>query len=507
FCGLACAMVLVGAASSYLRRKIWAEHAIATQSSKDLAELHSRQKSLIEGLADGVIITDNSGTIFSINQAACGLLQVSEQESVGQPLRQLCKNLPTNGEELFIDNAGEGSFEFEITPSASSEPIKIVFSRRAILDGAGTNLGSVCIFRNVTELRTAEEQLALQERMAEMLAKQHEPTSLHPLKLHGFTGESAVMHKVLALIERVAASDANVLISGESGTGKELAARAIHHGGARARAPFIAVNCGAVPETLIESQLFGHKKGSFTGADADQSGLFKQAHTGTLFLDEIAELPLLLQSKLLRAIQEKTIRPIGADREMPIDVRIIAATNKTLKQEVAAGKFREDLYYRLNVVGINLPPLRNRKEDIPLLVNSILKRLIKGSATPLVPPATMQILMNYDYPGNVRELENLLERAVVLGGEVLLPEHLPEHLRCEESTLPDEEAKPKETRIIIDEQLELPVDLDALLSTIEKKYLEVALLKTNGVKKKAADLLGMNFRSFRYRLQKFGMAE
>ena len=317
------------------------------------------------------------------------------------------------------------------------------------------------------------------------------------------------MRKVFSLIERVAASEANVLICGESGTGKELAARAIHAGSHRRRGPFVAIDCGAVPESLIESLLFGHKKGSFTGADTDQTGLFKQAHGGTLFLDEIAELPLLMQAKLLRAIQEKTIRPIGAEREIVIDVRIIAATNKNLRQEVTGGRFREDLYYRLNVVGINLPPLRERKEDIPLLVNAILKHLIKTGGLPLVPPASLQILMNYDYPGNVRELENILERAVVLGGEAILPEHLPEYM-CHQATLKDQSHSPgdlQETQILVNENLQLPVDLDTLLSTIERKYLEIALIKTNGVKKRAAELLGMNFRSFRYRLQKFGMSE
>jgi two-component system response regulator PilR (NtrC family) len=309
------------------------------------------------------------------------------------------------------------------------------------------------------------------------------------------------MQRVFKLIERTAPSDATVLINGESGTGKELVARALHLGGEKAAGPFVPVNCGAIPENLIESELFGHKKGAFTGADSDNLGLFRKAQGGTIFLDEIGELPLHMQVKLLRALQDKRVRPVGANSDLPIDVRVIAATNRNLRGEVSAGNFREDLFYRLNVINIQMPPLRDRRGDIPLLITSSLKRLAKGAKIPVVPPATMQLLLNYSYPGNVRELENILERAVVLGGEVILPEHLPEQIR------EPQVSATRETRIIVDETLVLPVNLERILADVERKYIEVALIQSSGVKKKAAELLGINFRSFRYRLEKLSLGE
>ena len=232
--------------------------------------------------------------------------------------------------------------------------------------------------------------------------------------------------------------------------------------------------------------------------------MFRQAEGGTIFLDEIGELPLHLQTKLLRVIQERAVHPIGGTRDIPINVRIVAATNRTLRDEIRAGKFREDLFYRLNVIGIRLPPLRDRRDDIPLLVNAVLKRLVSSGRTPLVSPAAMQILMGHSYPGNVRELENILERALVLGGEVILPEHLPDTVRGAGAA--SEREVHQSTQIIIDDQISLPAQLDEILASLERRYLEAALEKTQGAKKKAADLLGVNFRSFRYRLQKFGIS-
>ncbi len=366
--------------------------------------------------------------------------------------------------------------------------------------------GYLFIFHDVTELRCAEEQLQVHERMAKLLSLasgDNEAPGLIRTKISHFVGESAVMQQVFKLITRVANSGATVLVTGESGTGKELVARAVHLGSSRAVMPFVPVNCGAIPENLIESELFGYKKGSFTGAHQDYNGLFKQADGGTLFLDEIGELPLHMQTKLLRAIQEKAIRHIGGDRTIPVDVRIVAATNRNLKKEVENGNFREDLYYRLNVIAIVIPPLRDRKEDIPLLVNSILKGLMGETSTPVVPPATMQLLMNYTYPGNVRELENILERAYVLGGEVILPEHLPESVRSIASM--PVRSFTEDTEILVFEDIEFPVNLDQILQGIECRYLTAALKRTNGAKKKAAELLGINFRSFRYRISKFGL--
>jgi two-component system response regulator PilR (NtrC family) len=348
--------------------------------------------------------------------------------------------------------------------------------------------------------------------MARLLAGEGEDRlRKHYTRIKGFVGESAVMQRVFTLIERVARVDATVLISGESGTGKELVARAIHLGSERSDGPFVPVNCGAIPENLIESELFGHRKGAFTGADHDAIGLFRRADGGTIFLDEIGELPLSLQAKLLRVLQDKRVRPVGGETDIPIQLRVVAATNRNLRNEVKAGRFREDLYYRLNVVNVALPPLRERREDIPPLVNSLLRTFATGGAPlPVVPPATMQHLMAYDYPGNVRELENILERALVFGGEVLLPEHLPDFVRDRSASEAEQSQSapryPETTIIETDQAIEFPLNLDLILAETERRYLELALVRTNGAKKKAADLLGLNFRSFRYRLQKFNIA-
>ncbi|MBN2644318.1 MAG: sigma-54-dependent Fis family transcriptional regulator [Desulfuromonadaceae bacterium] len=307
-------------------------------------------------------------------------------------------------------------------------------------------------------------------------------------------GKSASMRQVYQLIEKVAPTTTNVLISGESGTGKELVARAIHQRSLRKGEPFVAVNCGAIPENLIESELFGYEKGAFTGAERKRSGLFDQAEGGTLFLDEVAELPLHLQVKLLRVLQEKEVRPIGAAVEHRVDVRVVAATNRELDELVAEGAFRQDLYYRLNVVHLQLSPLRQRREDIPLLVQSLIQSLAPERSVS-VAPELMRILLDYDWPGNVRELENVLERCLVLTeADVLDEQALPTRLR--------EGAQPCRM------PAELPadgLDLEAYLQAIEKDLLRQALDRCHGVKKQAARLLKLSFRSLRYRLDKLGM--
>lgn len=355
-------------------------------------------------------------------------------------------------------------------------------------------------------LKVVEDRIQAEDEIANLMRKADESTATFETRISDFVGESKLMQQVFKLITRVAPTDATTLITGESGTGKELVARAIHLGSKRADEKFVVVNCGAIPESLMESEFFGHKKGSFTGAIGDHRGLFEEANHGTLFLDEIGELPLAMQVKLLRALQERTIRPVGSSRDIPLDVRVVAATNRTLKQEVKSGKFREDLYYRLNVVSIHLPALRERKEDLPYLTSSILRKFARTDGTPTISPSVMKILMDYNYPGNVRELENIIERATVLSGDMILPEHLPENLYDSASSYSIGNAR-VETTIIESDSVDLPVQLDLILAQVEKRFLEAALSKTNGAKKRAAELLGINFRSFRYRLQKFGMSE
>jgi len=316
----------------------------------------------------------------------------------------------------------------------------------------------------------------------------------------GLIGKSKKMRELYSLIERVAPSIANVLILGESGTGKELVARAIHYNSPRKDKPFVAVNCGAIPETLMESELFGHKKGSFTGAISDRAGLFEQAGGGTLFLDEIGEVPLQLQAKLLRVLQEKEFRRVGGVADQKADVRIVAASNRNLEEQVKEGSFREDLFYRLNVVQLQMPPLRERVEDIPLLVEHFYRKFVQ---TPLngeiITPGARKILLSYPFPGNVRELENLVERCVVLGGGTIAEENLPPQLRGSQ--------RPVTVPMVDFEIPEEGMDLEGYLDGIEKRILLQALERCGGVKKKAAELLGLTFRSFRYRLAKFGMDE
>ncbi|MBI2374565.1 MAG: sigma-54-dependent Fis family transcriptional regulator [Deltaproteobacteria bacterium] len=323
--------------------------------------------------------------------------------------------------------------------------------------------------------------------------------------LEGIVGRSETMREVFALVQKIAPTRANVLISGESGTGKERIARAIHFHSGLDPARFVPLNCGAIPENLIESELFGHVKGAFTGAESSRRGLFEAANQGTIFLDEIGELPLALQPKLLRVLQERKVKPVGATQEVEVNARVIAATNRDLETEVRAGRFREDLYFRLNVLQIDLPPLRDRREDIPLLVITFLSKFAReyGRDVRHVAPEAMSLLLDFPYRGNVRQLENIIERAVALatGPEITvaqLPREVVEGPRQVELT----RAKTLESQAEFPEQ---GVDLERLVEDFERKLIEGALDRAGGVKTRAAELLGLTFRQFRYKLLKYGM--
>ena len=315
----------------------------------------------------------------------------------------------------------------------------------------------------------------------------------------GMIGVSREMNKIFATIKKVADTPANILILGESGTGKELVARAIHANSSRAGRPFMAINSGGIPENLLESELFGYMKGSFTGAYADRAGLFELARGGTIFLDEIGELPPVLQVKLLRVVQEKTFRRIGGAEDIRVDVRIISATNQDLAQKVKKGEFREDLYFRLNVIPIRMPPLRERKEDIPLLTRHFIEKYARefGKEVRTISSYGMELLMGHAYPGNIRELENIIERGVAIEtSNIILPENL---------TLAAKADKGGEEKSM---ELHIPdegIDLNAELEKIEKKAIEEALVKTKGSKTKAAELLRVTFDSLRYRIEKLGI--
>src|SRR5713101_6933379 len=317
--------------------------------------------------------------------------------------------------------------------------------------------------------------------------------------LDNIIGQSPNMRAIFDMIQTVAPQTSRVLITGESGTGKELVARAIHENSQRAQAPFITINCGAFPETLLESELFGYMKGAFTGAAENRRGLFQAAHGGTLFMDEIGNMSLTMQVKLYRVLQEGKVRPVGSNEESDVDVRIIAATNKDFEQEIAEGRFREDLYYRLSVIPIQLPPLRERREDIPLLARHFLETFRKSMAKPIngISPEAMRQLEAYDWPGNVRELENTMERAVALesGSEISLP------------VLPDRIAgySGVGAAAISGGRLNIPaegLDFEKEMADAERRYLQSALEKCDGVRTRAAELLKITYRSFRHYAKK-----
>ncbi|CAI8958335.1 sigma-54 dependent transcriptional regulator [Pseudomonas sp. fls2-241-R2A-110] len=317
-------------------------------------------------------------------------------------------------------------------------------------------------------------------------------------QIDSLIGDSPTFRRVLQSIDSVRDSNATILLTGESGTGKEMVARAIHKHGNRADKPFVAVNCAAIPEGLLESEMFGHRKGAFTGAVADRVGRFMQADQGTLFLDEIGEMPLALQAKILRALQERVIEPVGDPRERKVDVRVIAATNKNLLDAVANKEFREDLYYRLNVFPIPLPALRERAEDIAPLARHFAHTLgaAAGKRFTGFSAEALQAMASYSWPGNIRELQNCVERAtIVAGGAVIEEQDLPAYLFA---------SNPGGSGVPIMEG-NVPADLDAALAEVEKAYILAALAQSNGVQAAAAQLIGISERSFWYRLKKLGI--
>ncbi|WP_333654982.1 sigma-54-dependent transcriptional regulator [Dissulfurispira sp.] len=332
-------------------------------------------------------------------------------------------------------------------------------------------------------LKNIKEKIILQKKVKELQQYADEYQNI--------TGKSDAMKRVFNMIDKIAPFDTNVLITGESGTGKELVAKAIHNRSIRSDRPFIAINCASLPAELLESELFGYTKGAFTGAYASKRGLIDEANGGTLFLDEIGEMPLSLQAKLLRFLEEKKIRPIGSSSEIEIDVRIVAATNKTLNKLLEKGEFREDLYYRLSTFEIRLPSLRERKEDIPLLIDHFVKLFSRKFQKDIyrIEPAFVDYIMQQELKGNVRELKNIIEKEVILSEDG--------HLKCTSCPTVFNQT------YAINTPLENSINLNEYLASVEKELLNKALQKANGVKTKAAELLGLTFREFRYRLSKY----
>ncbi|MFH0810561.1 MAG: sigma-54 dependent transcriptional regulator [Pseudomonadota bacterium] len=351
------------------------------------------------------------------------------------------------------------------------------------------------IIRNALERRVLErENLRLKRELKESY------------EFGNIIGASPQIQRVYDVIRRAAPTETSVLITGESGTGKELVARALHGGSGRRDKPFVTVNCAGIPESLIESELFGHRKGAFTGAVASKMGMFQEAHGGTIFLDEIGDLPLSLQAKLLRVVQERTFRPVGAGEDASVDVRIVSATNKDLEREVIHDRFREDLFYRLNVIHIHLPPLRERREDIPLLAAHFLEKYAhkQGKDISCLSNFALDMLAEYDFPGNVRELENMIERSVALeSSRIVMPESLAlsSHRKRERK----EDGGVAAAELAHDDALGEGFCLDGLIERLERRLIGRALEQAAGSKHKAAELLGITLRSFRYRLDKYGL--
>jgi two-component system response regulator PilR (NtrC family) len=405
-----------------------------------------------------------------------GLLQTIKGGSITLPIHPGAPPTPIDPEVILVTAFATADTALTAMKQGAYDYLTKPFK----VDEINAVIGRALEKRALVETNLAlRDQLAGRARLAQLL------------------GKSRAMQKVFELIGKIHSARTNVLVTGESGTGKELVARALHSEGSRAKKGFVAVNCGAIPEELMESELFGHRKGAFTGAHADKTGLFQEAEGGTLFLDEIGELSLGLQVKLLRALQERKVKVVGGTEEIEVDVRVIAATNRDLEAEVARGAFRADLYYRLNVIELRLPPLRHRREDIPLLAEHFLRRFgaEHGRASRMTPEA-MRRLESYDFPGNVRELENLVERAVALSSTALIGvDDLPEVKASKAVPQPETPAGfPPDG-----------VDLERLVSDFERTWVTRALEHTGGVRKRAATLLGISFRSLRYRLDKLGI--
>jgi len=345
------------------------------------------------------------------------------------------------------------------------------------------------IIRNALERKALEKENILLKRLVET-----------KFSFDNIIGQSPKMVAIYELMEKVAQTKTNILITGESGTGKELVARAIHFNSPRKDKGFVTLNCGAIPENLLESELFGHMKGAFTGALYNKRGLFEVADDGSIFLDEVGELPLSMQVKLLRVIQDKEFTRVGGTEQITVDVRIISASNKDLEEAVREKKFREDLYYRLNVIQIKLPLLRERREDIPLLAEHFFKKYAQelGKNIREISPDAMKLLVNYDFPGNVRELQNVIERGVALEArDILTVENLSSYME-----------EQRGIKRIDDTLFDIPsegIDLEKVVENVERDLLIKALQRAKGVKKKAAELLNINFRSMRYRLEKYGL--
>jgi two-component system, NtrC family, response regulator PilR len=493
----------------FLASKLSHTEKLLKEKHTDYQELEALKETLLQGVGSGVAITDAEGRINYFNSQAQNLTSLQETSVKGKKLNQIFPGMMHNFNGA---QQGRSVLTDEIVFAAPQGNQKQLRLTLAPLSNASEELiGYVSIFEDISKQKEVEEKLRLEDelRRAREFDLEQRPAGVDDTDFHfeGIISKSIGIEKIYHLVQKVSKNSTNILITGESGTGKELIARAIHLNGSRKNMSFVAVNCGAIPETLIETELFGHARGAFTGAVADHVGLFKQADQGTIFLDEVGELPLHLQVKLLRVLQEKAFTPVGGSKQIKVDVRVISATNRDLHQEMEDGRFRRDLFYRLNVVQIVMPPLRNRKEDIPLLAHHFMRKFAAshGKQVEEISSGALMHLMSYGYPGNVRELENIIEHAVAVANKnIMTDEDLPMHIKgvpINEEAEVFERTAPGGADLFFAKGLSLDVELE----THEKCILLGALKRANGVQKRAAKILGINYRSFRHRLEKYGL--
>lgn len=467
-------------------------------------------------MTERILIVDDEPDIRELLEITLG--RMSLQTSSAQDLTSAKELLSNENFNLCLTDMrlpdGDGIELVEyIQENFSQIPVAMITAHgntetaiKALKAGAFDFVSKPVDLQKLRDLVTSALRLS-SKKSSEAIAATKDLTNLSP---SGITGQSAKIQALRTQIGKLARSQAPIFISGESGSGKELAARAIHQQSARSNSPFIAVNCGAIPQELMESELFGHLKGSFTGADQDKIGLFQAAHSGTLFLDEVADLPLQTQVKLLRVIQEKSIRPVGSQKEVPIDVRLLSATHKNLSTEVEQGRMRQDLYFRINVIELSVPPLRERLEDLQELTLALLNKIAKENNADLcsLSDNALTTLKAYDFPGNVRELENILQRAATLCENQLIEQENLEFLIM--SGIASSKFEPSLAATQDDQDsryLELTEDfsLEKHLEAIEIEAIEKALEETRWNRTAAAKKLGMSFRSLRYRLKKLGL--
>jgi two-component system response regulator PilR (NtrC family) len=497
--------VLIAVLAGVLTRRIYEMEVQLKEQRAERERLALMQATLARTIGSGLLTTDANGLINSADSMVEELTGQTAAELRGRDIGAVFPPLqlsPSARLRFMQSEAPLAAVEFHHEHGAHSADLRCAAA--PLKDTYGHHIGALYILQDVTRLKELEGQVtgsALDDLCREELEAATEMADADD----GLLGNGSAIRKVRQLIQRIAPADATVLISGESGTGKELAARAIHAQSPRGNRPFVAVNCGAIPEHLIESELFGHVRGAFTGAVADRAGCFRMADTGTLFLDEIGELPLHLQVKLLRVLQERVFRPVGSETNIAVNVRIVAATNRDLAADVKAGRFRDDLFYRLNVISVTLPALRDRREDLPLLVRHFLRQFsaLHDRHVTRFSVSAGKCLLQYAYPGNIRELENVIEHAVTLcDGDTATEEHLPRYLSDTGGSNGTTEHLPRMVP-----NASVLVDLDRDLAEYEKAVLLRALSQAGGVKKRAAELLGINYRSLRHRLQKYGLAE